>query len=68
MFTLCVFLFSSATAVLPIDAKCGMASKKEVDEAVALCREADKDPLMTCESQRMGALKWFIRVRKLEGT
>ena len=68
MFTLCLFMFASVTAVDPISTDCVRATQAKVSEATRRCSVLDKDPLTTCETQRMGALKVFIRVRQLEGT
>lgn len=66
MFTICFFLFSSVTAVTPIKQECVVGTRKDVAEATARCAELDRDPLTTCEAQRMGALKLYVRIRQLE--
>jgi hypothetical protein len=68
MFTICVYIFVSQFAVTPIEARCFEdRSQDDVNKSVAQCRQEDKSPATTCESQRVGALKWFIRVRRVDG-
>ncbi len=67
MFTLCLFMFASVTAVDPVSVDCYRASHSDVRTASDKCTALDKDPITTCETQRVGALKVFIRVRKIEG-
>ncbi len=68
MFTICLFWFASVTAVEPFNAECTPATQADITAHVTACRSIDRDPLMMCEAQRMGALKMFFRIRKLEGT
>lgn len=68
MFTVCVFIFASLTAVEPVEASCfTTANEKALEPVRAECSRLDKDPLTTCEMQRVGALKYFIRIRQLNG-
>ncbi len=67
MFTVCYALFASLTAVTPLESECFKMNQADVNVAVVDCRKLDHDPFTTCESQRVGALKYFFRVRKLDG-
>lgn len=66
MFTVCIYLFASLVSVDPVSEDCVQATKKDVAEATAMCSALDKDPLTTCEIQRVGATKFFIRIRRIE--
>jgi hypothetical protein len=63
MFTLCYFVFSTLTAVTPAQESCIKAPESYVRAAVQACRAADRDPIGTCEAQRVGAVHVYIRVR-----
>ncbi len=64
--TACFFVFSSLVSVTPISSDCVRGTEKDLAEVSAMCRAIDKDPLQTCEMQRVGATKYIFRVRRLE--
>jgi hypothetical protein len=66
MLMLCTYVFASVVATMPVQTSCVRVTAKQAEAHVFACKLLDKDPLATCESQRMGALTWFIRVRRLE--
>ncbi len=67
MFTLCVFLFSSLVSTNPVGpAECVLVDKYELTRSRVKCEALDHDPLTTCDMHRVGALKWFITIRKLD--
>ncbi|MDD5374448.1 hypothetical protein [Acidithiobacillus sp.] len=65
MFTICFAVYASLVAVEPTEYHCGQVSLTQANEMVALCKEADKDPIKTCEARKAGALKWFITVKHI---
>ena len=64
--TVCIFVFSSLVSVDPVSSDCVRSDDKGLLEVSAMCRTLDKDPLATCEVQRVGATKHYIRIRYLE--
>ena len=64
--TICVFSFLSLTATTADYETCYRATPKELSAVTTACSEVDKDPLSTCEVQRVGATKFFVRIRHLE--
>ncbi len=66
--TVCIFTFASLVAVDPVSEECFRTTDKDLAIVTAMCAKTDKDPLSTCEVQRVGATKYYIRVRHLAGT
>ncbi len=63
--TVCIFTFASLVAVDPVTENCFRTDSKGLADDVATCTEISKDPISTCEVQRVGATKYYIRVRRL---
>ena len=66
--TVCVFSFLSLTATRADYETCYRATSKDLVDVTTACSALDKDPLSTCEVQRVGATKWFVRIRHLDTT
>jgi hypothetical protein len=66
--TICIFSFASLVAVDPVTEECFRTDGAGLTRAVAACSAIAKDPISTCEVQRMGATKYYIRVRRLAGS
>lgn len=64
--TICIFSFLSLTAPQADYETCYRATSKDLVDVTAACSALDKDPLSTCEIQRVGAAKFFVRVRHLD--
>ncbi len=67
LLTLCIFTFASLVAVDPVSEECIRVNQAQLADFTTACAAENKDPLSTCEIQRMGALKVYIRVRHLAG-
>lgn len=64
--TVCIFVFSSLVSVDPVSEDCIRGNDKDLAEVSVMCRQIDRDPLATCELQRVGVAKYFVRIRRLE--
>jgi hypothetical protein len=63
--TVCVFTFASLVAVDPVSEDCFRGDSKDLARVQARCDLIAKDPISTCEIQRVGATKYYVRIRHL---
>ncbi len=66
--TICIFQFASLVAVDPVSENCFRSSDRDLAIVTSMCTATNKDPLSTCEVQRVGATKWYVRLRTLAGS
>lgn len=65
--TICLFSFASLVSPYPSSEDCYKATEQDLRVVSAKCALANKDPLSTCEIQRVGATKWYVRLRTISG-
>ncbi len=65
--TICLFTFSSLVSPVPDSEACYKATSDKLPGIIATCDAANKDPLTTCEVQKVGAVRYYIRIRTIEG-
>ncbi len=65
--TICLFTFSSLVSPVPDTEQCFKLTDKALPVIVAKCEAYNHDPLTTCEVQRVGATRYYVRIRTIEG-
>jgi len=63
--TICVFAFASLVSTEPVSETCYRVTDKELSKVVVACGDVNHDPLSTCEVQRMGATRYYVRIRTI---
>ncbi len=64
--TICLFTFSSLVSPVADTETCYKATEKDLAGVTASCLAVNHDPLSTCEIQRVGATRYYVRVRTIE--
>ena len=64
--TICIFSFASLVSPVPTTEQCFRTDSAGLTDATARCEAINHDPLSTCEVQRVGATRYYIRIRSLE--
>lgn len=63
--TICVFSFLSLVSPTPAEETCYRATDKELSAVNEACAAVNHDPLSTCEVQRVGATRYYVRLRTI---